>query len=356
MSKPLILYFIADSGLAGAPRQVNYLLHGMRTTYAVSVVCPKGWLADQAKKLEVSVHAYDPNLSRKGILDFVRAVIQKEVPELLHCHGIRAGIIGPYAARHLPTRVVYTEHLLTADFHLPSAIRQFVQLGALRRALKHVDHTVAVSEAVARFMGSKHLGNPAHRSVIYGAIEPIPGAKPVEDPVIGTIGSLTWVKGIDILLGAVKILKTNMPNLRCRIAGDGAMMQSLQALARRLHVTNNVEWLGQIDDPASFYQSLQVYVAPSRSESFGMAVLEAMSAGVPVVATPVGALPEFITDHQTGLLCAENSPSDFATKILRLLSDKALRGTIAQAGMEKARHFDTKTMAASYDTVYRGLL
>ncbi len=354
MNKKRLLYVICDSSNSGAPRQVALLARGLAQSYDVHLICPHGWLVDQLND-EVTVHAYNQTLSRRRLRNWIAAQYQALRPDIIHCHGVRAGILGR-AGGWGSARMIYTEHLWTKDFHVTSRLRQFVQLRMLARFNRKSDHIVAVSQAVQQFLLQHQMASPSKTTVIYGAIEPIPKHTPEQKPIIGTIGHLTWVKGIGTLLAAVAMIVPKHPALICRIAGDGPDLDALKQLGQRLGISAHIEWLGLVNDPASFFQSLQIYVQPSLSESFGMAPLEAMSAAVPVIVSNAGALPEIVDTEQTGLIYQAGDADALAKQLQRLLSDSQFRATIAHAGRDAALQYSPQRLATTHDALYQKVL
>ncbi len=347
-----ILYVIADSTRSGAPRQLWYLIRELKGQYDIHCACPEGWLAGALRQLGVSVHLINNSQSVWAIRSELRAVYQKVQPALIHCHGVRGGIVGRLALSGSRPKVIYTEHLWTDDYHLTNPIRQFIQISLLQYLDHKTDYTVAVSEAVRRFLIEKKISDPLKTRVIYGGIEAIKDAAWVNRPVIGILGTLTWLKGHRILVRALPKIREFFPQTRCLIAGVGPDKLDIINLAKQLQVDDMIEWFGELEHPERFYTRLRVYVQPSVSESFGMAVLEAMSAGLPVVVSYAGALSEIVQDGKNGLIVAKNNPEELAEAVVKVLSDDELAGGLSQAGIKRAAEFEIPVMARSYVQLY----
>lgn len=354
MVKPKILFVLNDSSHTGAPSQVRLLANGLKSKYDISCCCPDGWLKNQLELSGITTYPW-PTGGINAQKTALTALYKQVDPDLVHCHGIRAGIIGRLAVRPAKTKVIYTEHLWTNNFHLKNPLRQWFQLLLMRQAQKRSDWTVAVSEAVKSFLVSHSLADPVTTSVIYGAIEPVVSKTRLNGQVIGTLGRLTWVKGIPTLLRAVSLLKDRYPNLLCRIGGDGPEKEECQRLATELGIQTKCQWLGKDPDLAAFYGSLAVYVQSSVSESFGLAVGEAMTAGVPVIASRVGGLAELVTDNDSGLLFSSGNAKELADKIDLLLSDKNLRERLSESGQKRAASFSTDRFLAEHQKLYDNL-
>lgn len=353
MSKPVLLLVIADATCTGAPQQVLFLARGMSEDYDVQVVCPKGWLTDELHHLKIVTHVW-PSGNAISIIRQLSALYTRISPDILHCHGVRAGIAGRLARIPGSTRVLYTEHLWTKDYHLKSGIREWVQLSLLRFCSLKTHHTVAVSRAVLTFLEAKTIVGAGMASVVYGAIEPLPHTKLPHKVVIGTVGSLTWVKGIDTVLRALPSVLGQHKDAEFHIAGDGPERERLKKIALRLGVASSVHWHHEMRGK-ELCEKLTVYVQPSLSESFGMAPLEAMSAGIPVVAASTGALSEIIRSGRDGLIVPPRDHQSLATAILQLLSDKALFTKLSEQGEKRALEFSVQKMVQEYQKIYAEL-
>ena len=176
--------------------------------------------------------------------------------------------------------------------------------------------------------------------VIYNGIdfnEPV--SRQQRKLVIGSVGRLHHVKGFDILLNAFSTLENK--RLRLKIAGNGDELDNLQLLAEKLGIVNRVEFIASVKNIDDFLDSVDVYVQPSRSEGFGLSVVEAMSRELPVVVLPNGSLPEIIDDGKTGLVAKTSSPQDLAESISKLVSDHELSKKLGIAARKQAmKRFD----------------
>jgi glycosyltransferase involved in cell wall biosynthesis len=354
MAKPTVLLVVNDSSRTGAPSQVRLIATSLKFDYDIICCCPDGWLKQELEKSDIAIRPWPTGGFR--VQKNALATLYRQVnPSIVHCHGVRAGIVGRLATRPSKTKAIYTEHLWTNSFRLKNPFRQWLQLFLLHKAGKRGDWTVAVSEAVKRFLISNHLSNSSQTSVIYGAIEPIEARPDLDGQVIGTLGRLTWVKGIPTLLRAVSLLKERYPELVCRIGGDGPEKERYLQLATELGIQKTCQWLGKDPELAAFYGSLTIYVQSSVSESFGLAVGEAMSAGVPVIASRVGGLIELVTDNDTGLLFSSGDAQGLANKIGQLLSDKNLRERLSKSGQKRAASFSADRLLAEHQKLYDNL-
>ncbi len=140
------------------------------------------------------------------------------------------------------------------------------------------------------------------------------------------------------------------------LAGDGPQRPDAEQEAVRLGVTSDVRFLGKVDAVAELLRAADLYLLPSRSESFGLSALEAMACGVPVLATKVGGLPEVVKDGVTGVLMPLGDLEGMAQKALELLTDDALYVSMSRACVERARQFDTDHIVPMYEDLYRRVI
>src|SRR5262249_21327275 len=146
------------------------------------------------------------------------------------------------------------------------------------------------------------------------------------------VGRLSEVKCHDVLLRTFARLERQLPGAHLLLVGDGPLRTDLAQLAQRLGVAGQVRFAGYQAQPERFLQVMNVFALTSRSEGMPRAVLEAWAAGVPVVASRVGGLPELIADGQTGLLFPPGDENALARALLAILGNPSLAQRLTQAG------------------------
>jgi glycosyltransferase involved in cell wall biosynthesis len=224
----------------------------------------------------------------------------------------------------------------------------------LERFARSADAVLATSHAVADLAGV-----PA--TVVHPGVripEPPPPRRASGDtPTIGVVARLEPVKGIDTLLHAAAALRARRPGFRLQIAGSGSAQAQLVALRDRLRLENVVEFLGWRDDLARLHAGWDVFALPSRHEGFGLAALEAMAAGLPVVASRTGGVPELVVDGETGVLVEPADVAGLAAGLERLIADPTLRAGMGAAARNRAEeHFGAARMGDAVASVYDALL
>jgi glycosyltransferase involved in cell wall biosynthesis len=175
-------------------------------------------------------------------------------------------------------------------------------------------------------------------------------------PTIVTVGRLTRVKGHDVLIRTLARIKEHMPDVKLVIAGDGESRKELEKLARRLGVEQATKFIGYVSKERlrSLLQKATVFALPSRSEGMPLAMLEAMAAGVPTVATNVGGVPEVLTAG-SGILVPPNNPVAMAEGVTRVLRDANLARRLSQGAKARARSFPISIPEREYAQLFASL-
>ena len=239
--------------------------------------------------------------------------------DLVHTHLVHADVYGALGAR----RLVSTKH---NDDPFRAGAFRFVE-----RALAHrASRVIAITQALARFQ-IERVGLPADKvEVIHYGLDDLPqawGANP-PDPVPPGARVLLCVcrlepqKGVDVAIQAL----ADIPDAHLVVLGEGPQRAELERLAN-----DRVHLLGRVPDVAAWLRRADVLVHPARWEGFGLALLEAMLASLPVVATRVSSIPEIVVDGETGLLVPPDDASALAAAVNRVLADPAPYGERGRA-------------------------
>jgi glycosyltransferase involved in cell wall biosynthesis len=240
--------------------------------------------------------------------------------------------------------------------HLHGRILEPQGLTPVNVSARALDAVVAVSQAVA----DRVVDGPAR--VIYAGLPISSNDPPVHraatsELVIGTAGRLVELKGIDYLIQAVAALHNEFPALRLEIAGSGPQRAKLQATVDREGLNEQVKFLGWIDDIATVLPHWDVYVMPSLEEGFPIAALDAMAAGLPVIASSVGGVPELIEDEKSGWLVPPRDVEALTSRLRLLLTSPELRQKVGAAAYARVRdHFNAMQMTRNFGLLYDELL
>ncbi len=239
--------------------------------------------------------------------------------------------------------------------HLHSRILEPRGLAPVQISVLDADAVVAASHAVARCVLD---GRPR---VIYagGDVNTPPPPRPAgnSDLVLGVAGRLIPLKDIGNLLRAAAALQAEFPLLRIEIAGSGPERANLEADVGRFGLSGKVKFLGWVDEMQSALRRWDVLVLPSLEEGFPLAALEAMAAGLPVVASSVGGVPELVVDGETGWLVPPADAQSLASRLRALLRDPEQRRKMGSAGRDRVRkQFSLTMMTQAFSQLYDELL
>jgi glycosyltransferase involved in cell wall biosynthesis len=346
---------------------LHLLREGRALGQRLAVLCLEkpGSLAPRAEALGVQVLCADkrPGL-RLEARRRVRDLLRQFQPDVVHTHQIGALFYtGPAARSAGVPLTVHTEH----GKHYAGR-RRTRWLGWL--AARSAAGFFCVSEDIAREVIACRVAPRRKVRVVANGIDTarfrdrsgVPSLRsalgvPPDAVVVGTVGRLAEVKRQDLLLRAFAAVRREVSQARLLVVGDGPLRADLEALAASLGLGETVYFAGYQPEPAAYLAAMEVFALTSRSEGMPLVVLEAWAAGVPVVASAVGGVPELIRDGDNGLLFRSGDEGALTTALAGLLRDPARRSRLAHAGRDEATtRFDVRSMAAEYEQQYRILL
>jgi glycosyltransferase involved in cell wall biosynthesis len=174
--------------------------------------------------------------------------------------------------------------------------------------------------------------------------------------IVGMAAQFIPRKGYEVLMGAIPQITARYPTARFLLFGQGPLQERIRDRAEREGLSESVRFTGFRKDLASYLGCLDLLVHPALDEGLGIVLLEACAAGIPVVATPVGGVPEVIRDRVNGLLVPAGDAEALAGAVMRLLEAKDLRIRLGRAGREIVEEeFSVETMVEGNLRVYREL-
>jgi glycosyltransferase involved in cell wall biosynthesis len=226
----------------------------------------------------------------------------------------------------------------------------------VRLVARGVRAYVCVSRDSARYAESLLGLKPGSVHVIHnGALVSSTSAPPVPpgDVRIGAVGRLSPEKGLEVLVEAMR----SVPRCRLVLVGDGPERAKLEELVGTLDLGARVNFAGWVDPPWTATWAFDVLAMPSFMEGFPLVIVEAMLAGIPVVASAVGGIPEIVVEGETGLLVPPNDVEALADSLRRIVEDAGLRAKIAvQCRSAALEHFTARTMAANFEALYGDIM
>jgi glycosyltransferase involved in cell wall biosynthesis len=287
--------------------------------------------------------------------------------DIVHTHSAKAGALGRLAAERAGTpMVVHTFHGF--PFHeFQSKLRRRVYISAERYLSRRTDAFLAVGGAVAAEAVRRGIARPDRVRVISPAIESIacPGGPtvrararralgvPVGCRVVGTVGRMDYQKAPDSFVDAIALL--GRPDVFAVWVGDGPMRRQVEKRAARRGLHGRFICTGHRDDVPELLNGLDVFAMASRYEGLPCALAEAMTAGLPVVATAVNAVPDLVLPGETGLLASPERPDQLAAAIGYMLDKPAEAARIAAAGRQLiTSKFTAQALAEVLEATYEG--
>lgn len=175
---------------------------------------------------------------------------------------------------------------------------------------------------------------------------------PRDRPIIGCVGNLVAGKGHAFFLAAFARLSTRVPRCHAVIVGDGPLRVTLEQTARTLGIAHAVTFTGYCPNAKAMIASMDCFVLPSETETFGRTLLEAMLARIPIVATNVGGIPEVVTDGHDGVLVPSNDADACAAAIVRMISDSEFARRFTDAGATTVLRYSIDRHARAVASVY----
>ncbi len=228
------------------------------------------------------------------------------------------------------------------------------------------DRVFAVSDQVRQHCIEVDRIDPARVQTIYNGLDLAhwnTASKPARAPgefVVATVGNIRRVKGHDVFIKAAASIVPHFPNVSFSLAGDvlePAYFVELQTLVRDLNLSGHFHFAGGVTNLREYLSAADIFVLPSRSEGFSNAIVEAMAASLPVVATNVGGNAEAVEDNVCGFVVPSDDPAALSEAITRLLSDPPRAREMGAAGAElAAERFTTEAMMNRITSAYESLL
>jgi glycosyltransferase involved in cell wall biosynthesis len=357
-----VLHVETGQHLYGGAKQVSYLLAGLQQHGVESqLVCPIGSAIGRAVQESVSkVH----EVPMGGDLDLafiwrLRRIIAQAKPDLMHLHSRRgADLLGGIAGRWSGVKTVLSRRVDNPES--PTVVKWKYGL---------YDRVIAISQGIADVLLEE--GVVEHKLVcVRSAVDVETYQKrcdkswfnaefdlPENALVMATVAQLISRKGHRFLLQAMPRLIERFPNLRWLIFGKGPLKQELQEQIAMQGLQTHVQLAGFRQDLPKVYPCLDLLVHPALMEGLGIALLQAASAGLPIVAVDAGGMPEVVEDGVNGRLVPGGSVDVLGDAVEQLLADESLRKEMGDSGREKMRRsFSVEQMVEGNLAVYQGLL
>jgi glycosyltransferase involved in cell wall biosynthesis len=368
-----IIHLSKMTGTAGSERHLLVLLEGLRA----AGLDARLWILVEPDKL---IQDYVDRAQALGV-PVERLIIRRDLdpalwwrlvsrlratqPDIVHTHLFHADLYGITAARraHVP--------YVVSSRHNDDRFRRKLPVRLLHRWLwRQTDAGITISEAIRQFSITVEGAAPDRIHTVHYGLDPVsvqapPDARaqlraaldlPADTLLIGSVCRLIEQKGLIYGLQGFAQIADQFPTAHYVIVGDGLLRAGLEAAAQTLNLADRVHFLGWRSDTPAIFAALDLLLAPSLWEGFGLVFLEAMALGVPTLSTCVSAIPEVVIDGETGWLVPPRDSDAIAAALREALSDPALLCARGENSRQRLlTHFTVQTMVERTVAVYRSL-
>lgn len=368
-----VVYLIDDLAyMSGVQRNLLELVKDIDRTryevYVLSLFKVEGVISDEFKKYGANVTFLNFNkLDITSYIRFYRFIRNNDI-KVIYCIPFISNIIGPIVGKlaNIPVIIQSFQGLWKDEGMLYKLIMHI--------SLKFSDKVIAASKTVFDLL-IKHYRIPPHKiAVVYNCIDLgrfnynesfssvcIDIKKKLDinskHVILGNVNFFKEEKNLDVLITTMPLILKEFNNVKLILVGRGHLEGHLRALVDKLKLNNHVLFFGYIPNPESLFKIFDIYVSSSATEGFSLSILEAMAAGLPVVATDIGAHREAVSDGITGLLVTPNDPEALALAINRLINDKQLARMLGEEGHKRAKdNFTSAESAKILQSIYEDLL
>ena len=370
-----VIHILKATGVAGAENHLLTLLPELdpeQFHVEVVILVEPGLSIDEfagelqskgVQAQQVPIHA---NIDL-GLIVRLWRIFRQLKPDILHSHLVHADFHGGVAGwlARVP--------LLVSSRHNDDPFRSVGITAFLIRLNNRIFHQfVAISKHMRRFSEEVERIDPDKIRTVHYGLEPSSAAtidlradlradlhgefKLEPGPVLVCVARLVPQKGHIHLLRALVQVRGEVPAVRLVLLGDGTIRADLEQIVRDLALQANVCFAGWRTDAARLLGGADIFVLPSLWEGFGLVLLEAMAASLPIVASKVGAIPEIVADNETGLLVEPGAEEALSRALIKLLASPALRVQMGAQGCRRLeQEFSVSKMVEAIETIYNQL-
>jgi len=294
----------------------------------------------------------------------IHKLIKSYKPDVTHLNSSKAGILGSFASILTKTKVVFTAHGFVFNEPLSVPTKTFY-LALEKIASGYRDYIITVSEADRTSALDNKIINGSKIAAIHNGIAQIPFLEqrqaravlglPDNKIIIGSVANFYKTKGLDVLInGIAKLEPTTKEKILCAIAGEGGERPALEKLILDLGLEKTVKLLGSRPELPQAIKAFNIFALASRKEGLPYTILEAMQAGLPIVATKVGGIPEAV--QGAAVLVAPENPDELALALQSLLFNEAKQKELSQKALDRSKQFTEQKMLAETEEVYNRIL
>jgi len=363
-----ILYIITQADGGGAQKYTLALAKHFNGEIAAGNEAEKlfddalksGLMVHRLKYLKRSIHPFYDLLA---LFELV-ALIRKTKPGIVHLNSSKAGFLGSLAGAFTNAKIVFTAHGFI--FNEPfSPFIKWCYLMLEKFASLFRDYIITVSDADKKSALDNHLISPNKISTIHNGSPSINFLSreeacgklrlPPDKIILGSVANFYKTKGLDVLIDAISQLNTDLlTKIHLAIIGEGKERILLEKKILEYELGPKVTLIGNLPDAAAYLKAFDVFILPSRKEGFPFVLLEAMQAGLPIIASKVGGIPEGLEDG--GLQVPPEDAKALADGITALFSDANLKQQFALRAKQRSQLFSQEKMLEETKKVYEKII
>lgn len=362
-----VIHIFKITGIAGSENHLLTLLPALKNKGIDIVVI-------MLEKPNLPIDEFYKKLTIKGILVYrikigldlslpvykkIKEIFKAEEPDIVHTHLIHGDLYGILAAKSCGIKKIVSSK------HNDNKFRRNLFIKVLNSYLyKQVAKIIVISEALKKFsIEVERIPQEKITIIKYGLDSFKSKLKNKElridlgynpkDIVFGIVARLTEQKGHVYLLEAFKNIAKKYKNAKLLIVGDGMLRKQLETIVKNYNIESFVQLLGRREDTADIYNAIDVFILPSLWEGFGLVFLEAMSFGLPIIASDVSAVPEIIVNNKTGLLVSPKNPKELVNAMESMIINDNLRLQLGKSGVKRVlENFSVNKMVEKTRDVY----
>jgi glycosyltransferase involved in cell wall biosynthesis len=362
-----VVHLVEELTIGGLEKILTTIVLNLnKKEYNVSVWCLRegGFFADKLVKEGIDVKILHIFTSRNPLSIFkLYRLLKSHKFDIIHTHAYSAGTIGRISAFLAGVPVIISHNHSVYDYY--NKYYHFVEW--LLSLITH--RVICISAVVNRFANETQRINARKLITILNGIDDVCAVTekrssdlkkelgiPINHSVIGTIAHLEEHKGHKYLLEAASLLLVSRKDISFLIVGEGTLKGKLKKLCVGLKVEKNVIFAGELSDIPEILSLTDIFVLPSLREGLGLAILEAMVCGKPVIATNVGGIPEIVKNRVSGILVSPRDPEALFRAIDELLNNREMLETMGRNGKKMcSERFNSKTMLGKIEDLYDSL-
>lgn len=358
LSRLHCLLVITRGEIGGAQSHVLELLRGLGSRHHLMLACgDDGWLVAQARQLGVActivpdlVHPIRP-FSDWSAFRALRSLISTWKPQVVHAHSSKAGVIARFASASLGTPCVFTAHGWAFQPSYPW-MRRTIALFCERLSASIGHGPIICVSNFDRNLARRHHFPGTKIRVVPNGMPDFPAAHHREshDPArVIMVARFAAPKDFRTVLRAVALL----PSVQLELVGEGPDQSDIKQLAEELNLGARCTFSGTVHDVPRRLQEAGVFVLSSRTEGLPVCIIEAMRAGLPVIASAVGGIPELVDDGVSGLLVPPRDARALAEALSRLIENPGLAQSMGRAGRQRfLDHFQQEAMLLAVEQTW----